>query len=345
MSPRSSLIERSGPLMIASLLFLAVLGYGFVAVERPRAPRGSIRAILVQQNVDSWLLDDGGRKSLELGVSLAAGVLESERVKPDVIMFSETSLVLPWLEYRNFYLANPPPDPLIPFLKKHDVHLLAGSPVILDWDKMEATNSVLLINADGEVVDSYAKIHPVPFGEAVPFWEFPPMRRFMQEVVGLQSGWVMGTRRVIFDLPTQGAGVVKFGAPICFEDAFAYLCRGFALDGADVLINLTNDSWSRTDSAQIQHFVAARFRAVELRRTLVRSTNGGVSAVVLPDGSIQSMLPFFREYEQMVEIPVYAGAKTPYLLVGDLFAWILIILLCGAAFLVYRIDAPRKEDP
>jgi len=189
-------------------------------------------------------------------------------------------------------------------------------------------------------VDSYAKIHPVPFAEAIPFWEYPAMRKFMQNVVGLQSGWVMGTERVIFQLPTISAGIVKFGAPICFEDAFAYLCREFVLGGAEILVNLTNDSWSLTDSAEIQHFVAARFRTVELRRTLVRSTNGGVSAVVLPDGSIQTMLPFFKEHAQLVEIPVYIEEKTPYLLFGDFFIGILIFLLCCVA-LIMNIDKGR----
>ncbi len=344
MASRPSLIERSGPLMIASVLLLAVLGYGFLALDRPRPSRGSIHAILVQQNTDSWVLNDNGKKALEVGVSLAADLLGSVSAKPDVILFSETSLVLPWKEYQSFYRTNPPSDPLIPFLEKHRVYLFAGSPVVLDWDKMEATNSVLLIDPYGQIVESYAKIHPVPFAEAIPFWEYPPMRKFMQETVGLQSGWVMGTERVIFELPTRDAGIVKFSAPICFEDAFPYLCREFVRDGAEILVNLTNDSWSLTNSAEIQHFVAARFRTVELRRTLVRSTNGGVSAVVLPDGSIQTQLPLFAEHASMVEIPVYTGEQTPYLVAGDLFSWLLIFLLCCTILIVNRdMRAPPES--
>ena len=120
---------------------------------------------------------------------------------------------------------------------------------------------------------------PSPFAEAIPLWEYEWFRKFMREVIGLESGWVMGSDITVFSLPLRspGSGVrsIEFSTPICFEDAFADLCRQYFLKGADLLINLTNDSWSTKKSAQIQHWAIARFRAIENRRTLVRSTNSG----------------------------------------------------------------------
>lgn len=105
-----------------------------------------------------------------------------------------------------------------------------------------------------------------------------------------------------------------------------------------MLVNETNDSWSRTHSAEIQHFVAARFRSIELRRTLVRSTNGGVSAVVGPDGSIIESLPLFQSTSSMVSVPVYTGERSPYLDHGDWFVGMLACILALIACILWVDD-------
>jgi apolipoprotein N-acyltransferase len=335
---KGSRVAGSGPLVVAVLLVIGILGYGCLALARPREPRGSFPAVLVQQNIDAWESAGGEEEALSVSVALATAAIEAAGRQPDIILFSETSLKRPWDEFRSFYSRTPRKDPLIPFLARNDVWLFTGLPEILDWDTYEATNSVVLINPQGQQVASYAKMHPVPFAEALPFWEYAGFRRFIQEVVGLESGWTMGTERVIFELPTSGAGLVKFAGPICFEDAFAYLCRRFVNDGAEIFINLTNDSWSKTRSAEIQHFVAARFRSVEARRVLVRSTNGGVSGIVMPDGSVRDLLPLFSPEARLVDIPVYTGETTPYMLYGDWFVALLAVLLAGLLLLVVAGD-------
>ena len=337
-SGKGSRIAGSGPLVVAVLLMAGIMGYGFLSLARPREPRGSFPAILVQQNIDSWESAGGEEEALSISVALASAAIEAAGRKPDIILFSETSLRRPWNEFRSFYARTPREDPLIPFLARTEAWLFTGLPEILDWDTYEATNSVVLINPQGQQVASYAKMHPVPFAEALPFWEYDGFRRFIQEVVGLESGWTMGTERIIFELPTSGAGLVKFAGPICFEDAFAYLCRRFVNDGAEIFINLTNDSWSKTRSAELQHFVAARFRSVEARRVLVRSTNGGVSGMVMPDGSVRNLLPLFSAEALLVDIPVYTGETTPYMLFGDWFVALLALLLAGLLLLVVAGD-------
>jgi apolipoprotein N-acyltransferase len=343
-SGRGSWIAGSGPLVVAVLLMAGIVGYGCLALAKPREPRGSFTAVLVQQNIDSWESAGGEEEALSISVALANAAIEAAGRKPDIILFSETSLRRPWEEFRSFYARTPREDPLIPFLARTGAWLFTGLPEILDWDTYEASNSVVLINPQGQQVASYAKMHPVPFAEALPFWEYEGFRSFIQNVVGLESGWVMGTERVIFELPTSGAGLVKFAGPICFEDAFAYLCRRFVNDGAELFINLTNDSWSKTNSAEIQHFVAARFRSVEARRVLVRSTNGGVSGIVMPDGSVRDLLPLFTAEARLVDIPVYTGETTPYMLFGDWFVATLALLLAGLLVLVVVGDLMARSS-
>ncbi len=264
------------------------------------------------------------------------------RPKPDLIVFSEMSLQRPFAEYHAWFENNPPSLPLLSFLKQTDIPLLTGLPVVTNWSTYEASNSVGLIYPSGNIGMTYAKMHPVPFAEAIPFWDISWFRAFVQKVIGLESGWVMGTKPVVFSLDLQNRGAVctdihtlpsiKFSAPICFEDAFDELCRDFFLRGADLLINLTNDSWSRTRSAQVQHYAVACFRAIESRRTLVRSTNSGVTCVVGADGRNIIELPQFVADSTIVDVPVYRTTMTLFMRLGDWFAWFCAVFT-GAMFL------------
>jgi len=321
--------------LFTAILVVLTLGYGIAALNREIPIKARVRAILVQQNTDPWI--SGESAALESNVSLTRRVLEENASAgggaADLIVFSETSLRRPFAEYRDWFRVNPQKDPLLPMLSGSGSYLLTGAPVILDWDTYAATNSVLFLSPQGELVKSYAKIHPVPFAEAIPLWEYEWFRTFMREVIGLESGWVMGSDLVVFSLPLRspasGGQRVAFSTPICFEDAFADLCRRYFLNGADLLINLTNDSWSTKKSAQIQHWAIARFRAIENRRTLVRSTNSGVSCVVDPWGRSLFEMPQFESLSAAVDIPVYKSLEfTMYTVFGDWFA-----LLCALLFL------------
>jgi apolipoprotein N-acyltransferase len=305
---------------LALALVLGALGYGTARMAKPIPLVGSIDAVIVQQNTDPWAEGDEDA-ALATNIRLAKAAIAGAPRKPDIVIFSETTLRRPYAEFRSYFDKRPALDPLIPFIKDSGAWLLTGAPVVVDWKTFDATNSVILIDPQARLVNSYAKVHPVPFAEAIPFWEIPWFRQFIQKVVGLESGWAIGTEFVVFELPTKGGKVYRFGSPICFEDAFADVCRNFALKDADLLINLTNIAWSRTDSAEIQHWAAARFRAIEARRTLVRSTNGGVSCVVGPYGETLDALPLFTATAKFEEVPVYRdAAPTVYTSWGDWFA-------------------------
>ena len=110
----------------------------------------------------------------------------------------------------------------------------------------------------------------------------------------------------------QNGNDVRFAAPICFEDAFPTLCADLHNQKSNILINLTNDSWSKTASAEYQHFAVAYFRAIELRTPLVRSTNGGYTCVVDPVGNITASLPLFTTDALSVSVPIYPYQPTFY---------------------------------
>lgn len=333
---------RSAYFALALILITGSLCYGLIRIAKPIPTIGSLDAILVQQNTDPWA-ESNDENAVATDIRLAREALASAPRKPDIILFSETSLMRPYAESRSYYNRSPALDPLIPFIRESGTWLFTGAPVVLNWTPIEATNSAILIDPQTRLVKSYAKIHPVPFAEAIPFMEYPWFKNFMQNVVGLESGWTMGKDYIVFDLPTK-KGPLRFGAPICFEDAFADVCRNFSLGGADLLINLTDISWSKTESAEIQHWAAARFRAIEARKTLVRSTNGGVSCVVGPYGEMLDSLPLFKPLSKFVEVPIFRDSSpTIYIRFGDWFAKAALLLSAALSIILIIAESAARR--
>jgi apolipoprotein N-acyltransferase len=345
--PRMVHVRRWG---VALSLIALMLVYGTIRLNSSIPVVKKFNAILVQQNIDSWV-SGNEINSIAIGQRLTRQGLADAEGPVDIIMWSETSLRRPFDEFRHFYEQKPEGDTFLEFLQEIDTHLFLGAPYMVNWENYEVMNAVILISPEEKVVDYYGKQHPVPFAEHIPFWEVPFVQRFFKEVVGLYSGgWVLGKEYTIFELPLRssspsGTEMVTFGAPICFEDAFPRICRGFILRGADLLINLTNDSWSKRVSAQTQHFVAALFRAVETKRVLVRSTNAGVTSVIGPYGRVLDSLPYFTEAFLSTEIPVYREEKlTPYTLYGDYLPFFYMAVVVGYLFIRrFRLLRPSEQ--
>jgi apolipoprotein N-acyltransferase len=110
------------------------------------------------------------------------------------------------------------------------------------------------------------------------------------------------------------------GGYICYEAIFPALVRRFPADGAELLVNITNDAWYGTTSAPYQHLAMAAFRAVENGRYMVRAANTGITAVVDPRGRILEQTQLFDRAVLVREVP-FVAETTFYTRHGDLFAY------------------------
>jgi apolipoprotein N-acyltransferase len=136
-------------------------------------------------------------------------------------------------------------------------------------------------------IPRYDKRHLVPFGEYVPFrGVFGWMDKLARD-----AGEFRPADRTAL-LPWNGE---QIGMSICYEVVFPSEVAQLVRQGATMLVTITNDAWYGDTSAPWQHFRAARFRAAENRRPLLRAAITGVSAFVAPDGSVQSEIGVFRE--------------------------------------------------
>ena len=335
---RRSTTVRQGAFVL--VLVLLAVGFGVWRFANPIPVAGHVKAALVQQNIDQWRPGQEER-SLRRGQRLSREALETTDGELDIIAWSETSLQRPYRYYRDFYRTNPEGDPFSRFLGEIDTPFLTGAPVVLDPEEWRLMNGAILLAPSGRVLDTYGKQHLVPFAENIPFWHSQLVRDFYRNFIGISGRWSVGREYTVFEIEVLDPQLqsVRFGAPICYEDSFGYLARGFVVSGADVLLNLTNNAWSRTESAQIQHFVSARFRAIENRRALARSTNSGLTAVLDAYGRVTAELPMFVSDVMVTDIPVYqTDEHTVYTRFADWLGILFVALTIGMTGWLYVRD-------
>jgi apolipoprotein N-acyltransferase len=192
----------------------------------------------------------------------------------------------------------------------------------------EASNSAVLLDPLGQREFTYDKIHLVPFGEYVPLRKWLTFAHSLTEGIG---DFTPGKEYSVGQLPGG-----RFSVFICYEAIFSAEIRRFAANGAQLLINISNDGWFGRSSAPAQHLMMARVRAVENRRWLLRCTNTGFTVDVDPYGRIVAQLPTFTRSQ--LDAPYgFRSDLTPYTRFGDwlaclsiavtvallIFAWIL----------------------
>ena len=212
-------------------------------------------------------------------------------------------------------------------------------------------NIAAMFDSEAHFRGYYGKLHLVPFAESIPGINNPIIKKIFSKVVGISAGWTQGEQLTYFEIPCNYYGektvprveninisipyqtakenkqpLVRICAPICFDDAFTDVIRPLFLNGAEIFINLTDDSWSLKKSSEYQHFCIASYRAIEYRTTLVRSTNAGYSVVVNPAGTVIADQPLFEDSSLAYEVPIYKRELTPYARFGNWLPYCCIVL-------------------
>lgn len=191
-------------------------------------------------------------------------------------------------------------------------------------------NSASLFKEDGSYGGRYDKIHLVPFGEYVPY---KPLFFFAGHLLeGLP--FIPGTQRVVFDNHDRNYGVF-----ICYESIFGDEIRQFVRNGAQVLVNLSDDGWYGDSSAPWEHLDMVRMRAIENHRWVLRATNTGVTASIDPYGRIVDQMPRHVRGALVARFNFLDGL-TFYTRHGDWIAWICAALT--AVFLVVGLVRSRR---
>src|SRR5579875_380378 len=214
---------------------------------------------------------------------------------------------------------------------------------VVDWKlsperKWLASNSAVLLAPSGRRLFTYDKIHLVPFGEYV------PLRRYLffaHSLIDSIGDFTPGRVYAVGPLPGG-----RFSVFICYEAIFSNEIRRFARNGAQLLINISNDGWFGRSSAPAQHLMMARVRAVENRRWLLRCTNTGYTVDVDPYGRIVARLPRFTRTQ--LDAPYgFRSDVTPFTRYGEWLAWLCVaatIILLFFSWIPIR-SRPGRHEP
>ncbi|MFN2455948.1 MAG: apolipoprotein N-acyltransferase [Pyrinomonadaceae bacterium] len=194
-----------------------------------------------------------------------------------------------------------------------------------------AYNAAVLVNQEGRLIAQYDKIRLLPFGEYVPLPRWLPGVNMIPAMVG---DFTPGVEYPLMPLGND----VRSGVFICFESAFPSIARHFALNGADVLINISNDGYLGPTPVIRQHLANAVFRAVENNRPVLRVTNTGTTAYITEHGAVKDATASFQPDARTWAIHRSDGAQTFYTRHGDLFA-----AACAAISLILWLTAWRRK--
>lgn len=198
-------------------------------------------------------------------------------------------------------------------------------------------NSVLLAAATATASDTATASAAAPARadkrHLVPFGEFVPGRRWLPFLGRIARG--IGDFSPAERIATLPWGRERLGVAVCFEVIFPGETAALVRSGATVLATVTNDAWYGDTAAPHQHLRAARFRAAENRRWLVRAAITGISAVVRPDGSLAGELGVDRE-GTIVTAVVGRDDRSPYARAPWLVPALGALLAAAAAWRVRR---------
>jgi len=204
----------------------------------------------------------------------------------------------------------------------------------------ESFNAALVLDAGGRPLACYDKMHPVMFGEYIPWADrFPILYR----LTPLPGGLTAGTRPVVVEIAGHDVAPT-----ICYETALPGAVRGLVRDLAaggrrpDLIVNLTNDGWFWGSSELDMHLVAAIFRAVEVRTPVVVAANTGFSAAI--DGSGRLLARGPRRAPAPLRAAIHRdGRRSPWLAAGTLplgLTVAVVVMLALERFVGTRLAPP-----
>ncbi len=335
-------MQQISALVPPLILTVFCFGYGFLHLHAvDNLPKKDLNVALVPGNISQLS---------KWNISEFPGILnryialtqQATRENPDVIVWPETAVrgeVLSgeWPTYHN---------------KLKRMLLTTGLPLLIgatyeDEDNPDEQgaaplyNSVFLLAPEGNVIDRYAKMHLVPFGEYIPLLDFLPDFIQLPSFI-LFKPFEHGKAVNLLRLPNVKGDSntvstdenIKIGVSICFESSFPNHFRRFVKKGANVIGILTNDAWFDETAFPELHLAMAPFRAIENSIAVFRCANGGISCIVDKFGRIITPLVTPNTEQEVIvsDVPVLSEQKqTLYTRYGDWFP-ILCTLICLGGF-------------
>ncbi len=346
---------RSTGLALSAIIFPIVLSlYLYINYSE----KGTMQNVVVlQPNIDPYTEKFSGM-SADDQISKLISLADSKITdSTDLVLAPETSLPPLWED--SLALQSPSLLPLIQIIDRFpNVSFIVGAITQRKFRSGEPVsntarqsddgkysfdvfNSAVMIDRTGRVQFSHKNIL-VAGVEKDPFREyFSFLPDYMLDLGGINGSLASGKEPKVFDLSSTR----KVGPVICFESVFGEHVRQLVMNGANYIAVLTNDGWWKDSPGVWQHFGYSRIRAIETRRSVVRSANTGISGCINQRGDVLVQ----------TEIDVCDGVSsrigmnnsiTFYVSHGDYLGWISLFLsgMIGIYFGLPKAGKGQKKS-
>ena len=304
--------------LVVVISSLGLIGYSL----KNRIPQNdkSVRIGIVQANIgnlaDQYQIYGRGYRGNIIAKYLELSKVEQQANAPEIVIWPESAVPIEL----DSDPANRNSEIFRKSLQDSNISLITGA--YKRASTGQALNSVVFID-EGELIEpSYSKTHLLAFGEYIPGSQFfPKVKEWLPQVSDFKAG--NGPQVTTFK-------DIKFGIQICYESLFPRFTTKLANLGTEIIVNVTNDSWYGTYMQPYQHMYMTLARAIEVRRPLVRSTNTGISTVVLADGTILEQSSSNEVWSNTYDVPYTSNSEqTFYSKYTNLGFYVKLLLLIG----------------
>lgn len=310
------------PTAVTALAIIVCVAFGQWRIGHDVYRESPIRAAVAQANVaqdEKWL-----EENVDATVDTYAGLTRQALSRgAELVVWPETAC--PFFLFKQW----PETYKVLSLSQGNRVSLLTGSPA---YENGRYYNRAWLLRG-GKIMGYYDKVHLVPFGEYLP-------------LAGLLKPWFGSLTREVSDFSNgnRPTPIEDLGVMICFESIFPDVSRDLCLQGAALLVNISNDAWFATWSTPEQLLQITGFRAIETRRWIVRSVNHGISAMIDPYGRTAERIGLLK-VGVMVRDVAKNSIMTFYVLHGPVIPLIWGILAAIIGALTMRRTGANAIDP
>lgn len=305
------------PLLAILLILIMILPLSYLKWYKPLSEIKT-NVSLIQGNIPQTLKWDKNylQHTLDIYFALSKNMIK----KQSIIIWPECAI--PDLEFNQQK-----------FLYKLDYisrlfksHIITG---IIDSDEdknnlFKKYNSILVLGNNHNPykynnINRYRKHHLVPFGE------FIPLKKVLKHFASLFNFPMSTLHKGKYIQNALRVNNYNITSIICYEIIFGEQIRSNFNSHTNFLLAISNNAWFGNSIGPWQHFQMARMRALELGTPLLHCTNNGITAIINPDGNIESILPQFRRMA-LNQVVIPTQGSTPYSKLGALPIWILTLI-------------------
>ena len=325
------------PIIVYLFILISAIIYTNVnKIDYSHSP--TLRVSLIQHNLDCWLKGSNElyKEALDNLLRLSS---EAELLNPDLVIWSESAFV-PAIEWHKKYKKNYFRLKLVKRLERFIAqsnadYLIGTNETIGEFEDDQIRYNTVYHYIKELAIEKYRKEMLVPFTEQFPYPELFPA--LYHHTINLGANhYLPGKEQTLFTIKN-----IKTTQLICYEDSFSRLARTGINNGANLIINMTNDAWSIEPACTKQHLAAATFRSIENRRSFVRVGTGGYTCVIDPNGKILDSIPILTQSQLTYDVPIINNKNSFYTKNGPIIEKILLYIFAIIIFYSFIMSIHR----